>query len=61
MEVVGGRSLEGEEGGREGREVRALLGSAAAVDVVALVETKNSFGFLTTSSTDADTVREAFK
>ena len=38
MEVVGGRSLEGEEGGREGREVRALLGSAAAVDVVVLVE-----------------------
>ena len=37
MEVVGGRSLEGEEGGREGREVRALLGSAAAVDVVVLV------------------------
>ena len=38
MEVVGGRSLEGEEGGREGREVRALLGSAAVVDVVVLVE-----------------------
>ena len=38
MEVVGGRSQEGEEGGREGREVRALLGSAAAVDVVVLVE-----------------------
>ena len=38
MEVVGGRSLEGEEGGREGREVPALLGSAAAVDVVVLVE-----------------------
>ena len=38
MEVVGGRSLEGEEGGREGREVRALLGSEAAVDVVVLVE-----------------------
>ena len=37
MEVVGGRSLEGEEGGREGREVRALLGSTAAVDVVVLV------------------------
>ena len=35
---MGGRSLEGEEGGREGREVRALLGSAAAVDVVVLVE-----------------------
>ena len=35
---MGGRSQEGEEGGREGREVRALLGSAAAVDVVALVE-----------------------
>ena len=38
MEVVGGRSLEEEEGGREGREVPVLLGSAAAVDVVALVE-----------------------
>ena len=38
MEVVGGRSPEGEEGGREGREVRALLGSAAAVDVLVLVE-----------------------
>ena len=38
MEVVGGRSLEGEGGGREGREVPALLGSAAAVDVVVLVE-----------------------
>ena len=36
--MVGERSLEGEGGGREGREVRALLGSAAAVDVVALVE-----------------------
>ena len=38
MEVVGGRSPEEEEGGREGREVQALLGSAAAVDVVVLVE-----------------------
>ena len=36
--MVGGRSPEGEEGGREGREVRALLGSEAAVDVVVLVE-----------------------
>ena len=35
---MGERSLEGEGGGREGREVRALLGSAAAVDVGALVE-----------------------
>ena len=35
---MGGRSPEGEEGGREGREVRALLGSEAAGDVVALVE-----------------------
>ena len=35
---MGGRSPEGEEGGREGREVRALLGSEAAVDVVVLVE-----------------------
>ena len=34
---MGGRSQEEEEGGREGREVRALLGSAAAVDVVVLV------------------------